>query len=117
MKKPILLLLIIILASPVFASSFASETEWQPVKRESQTLGTNHPGGEIWGQIRVFTGHSVILESGEEYDFSKNVLVDVENLKQNKKGNVRIVLDLDGKADYVFFHGIDMPEMFRRFGR
>lgn len=117
MKKITLLLFVMVLTHPVFETHAASDIAWHPVQLSEQTPGSQSNGDEVWGQIQVFTGRSIILESGQEYGFSKNVLIDVENLAQNIKGNVRIVLDLDGKAEFVFFHGIDMPEMFRRFGR
>lgn len=117
MKKMILTASVIILSVTVFETSFASEIKPQHVKPERNAREHNAPGAEIWGRVQIYRGDSITLENGQTYRFSKNVLVDVENLAQNKKGNVRIVLDLNGKAEFVLFHGIDMPEMFRRFGR
>jgi hypothetical protein len=117
MKKIILLLLVLLLSSALSKTSAASEVKWSPIKLERQMLGADNVGAEIWGQVRAYRGDKITLTNGQTYHFSKNVLVALENLAKNEKGNVRIVLDLNGKADFVFFHGIDMPDMFRQFGK
>lgn len=78
----------------------------------------NHLRAEgIWGEIRYYTNHKITLENGQQYRFSKNVLIDVETLEKDDRGNVRILLDDSGHARKIFFNGIDMPDVHRRFKR
>lgn len=71
-------------------------------------------GGTIWGNIKRYTD-SYIVVNGRTYPFHKNVVIDTFSLRKDDRGNVRIVLDEQGKVLYVFFYGIDMPDVIRRY--
>lgn len=68
----------------------------------------------IWGFIEGYTNDYIIV-SGKRYEFTKDVVIDTYTLERNKMGNVRVELDPDGKAKEIYFYGIDMPDVIRRF--
>ncbi len=112
MKKFIFLVSLIIFSNPLTAKAI-NPTQWTPVSMAE----ANTQIGEIWGNIGFYNNTVIKLENGQQFRLSKNVLIDVENLANDIRGNVRVLLDADGKAKAVFFHGIDMPEVIRRYKR
>lgn len=88
----------------------------QPDTREAQ-FQNQTPEEGVWGEIRHYTNHHITLKTGQQYNFSKQVLIDVENLEKDARGNVRIVLDDSGNARKILFSGIDMPDVIRQFKR
>ena len=96
MKKAIFVLLGLILTLSLVLPSIAMEDE-------------------VWGRVRHYTGHRIMLENGQSYDFTKNVIIGLESLEADERGNVHIFLDVFGKATKVLFKGIDMPEVISRF--
>ena len=72
--------------------------------------------GAIWGNMEHYTGDYAFI-SGKRYEFSKVTIVDTYSLKPDSRGNVRVILDQEGKVAQLFFHGIDMPEVVKRFRR
>lgn len=114
MKKS-LLLLVIAFSAALPLGTTAAEVTWTPTGMNFGQPEGNPETDGVWGQVRHFTDHRIALEDGQEFRFSKNVLIDVENLAIDVRGNVRILLDASGKAKAVFFNGIDMPEVMSRF--
>lgn len=108
MRKTSLILLAVITSISCLYLSTASAREGS-----AQHIRTEG----IWGKIRYYTNHKITLENGQQYRFSKNVLIDVETLEKDDRGNVRILLDDSGRARKIFFNGIDMPDVHRRFKR
>lgn len=92
------------------ASATAAEAAGQ-----AQKVGERSEERGIWGKIEALTNHDILLVGGKRYAFAKNVLIDTESLSPDARGNVRIILDPSGKAREIFFNGIDMPEVFRRY--
>lgn len=43
------------------------------------------------------------------------MIIDTDTLEKDKKGNVRVELDKNGRTAEVCFYGIDMPESIRQF--
>ncbi len=111
MKNAILILFALILYGPLALPASAAQVQWTPV---SMTEADPQKEG-LWGNIRFYTNKDIKLETGQHIRFSKNVLIDVENLANDDRGNVRILLDADGNAKAIFFNGIDMPDVIRRF--
>jgi hypothetical protein len=70
----------------------------------------------IWGNIDFYTNHYIVVD-GKRYNFAKNVIIDTYSLQPDKKGNVRVELDPSGNAKEVFFYGVDMPQVIKRFKR
>ena len=83
-----------------------------PSTREAQ-FQNQTPKEEVWGEIRHYTDHHITLKTGQKFNFSKHVLIDVESLSKDDRGNVRIMLDDAGNAQEILFNGIDMPEVIR----
>ncbi len=98
MKKAVFVLLTVIFALSLTIPSMATEEG-------------------IWGMVRHYTGHRITLKNGQHYDFSKNVIIGLESLEPDERGNVHIFLDAFGNAEKVLFKGIDMPDVIRRFSR
>lgn len=71
----------------------------------------------VWGNIERYSNRFIQLVDGRRFDYTKNVVIDTESLESDRRGNVRIVLDASGKATRIFFNGIDMPDVIRRFKR
>ncbi len=70
--------------------------------------------GSVWGEIKRYTD-SYILVDNRTYPYAKNVVIDTYTLEKDERGNVRIVLDETGRVTHIFFYGIDMPDVIRRY--
>lgn len=71
-------------------------------------------GTTVWGTIKRYTDSHVIVDE-KPYKLARNVLIDTYSLKKDPRGNVRLVLDANGHVARMFFYGIDMPDVVRRF--
>lgn len=121
MRKNILILLAVIVSisyfNPAVVTAETEENELRPPRTRETPFKNQTPEEDIWGEIRHYTNRGITLKTGQQYTFSKNVLIDVENLGKDERGNVRIVLDDSGNAAKIFFNGIDMPNVIRQFKR
>lgn len=70
----------------------------------------------IWGNIDEYTNRYVVV-SGTRYPYGENVIIDTYSLHQDRRGNVRVELDAQGRAKEVFFYGIDMPQAAQQYKR
>lgn len=70
----------------------------------------------VWGKIDHYTNEFAVVD-GTRYHFGQNVVIDTYSLKPDKRGNVRVVLDAQGKVAQLFFHGLDMPVVIEQFKR
>lgn len=70
----------------------------------------------VWGNLYEYSNTYVNVD-GTKYYFSANVIIDTYSLTKDPNGNVRVELDVDGKAKGVYFYGIDMPEAVGRYKR
>lgn len=117
MKKAQFLLLALIFSTVPIMETKAIDLKWTLAGMNFAQPEGNPEVDGIWGRVRHFTNNRITLETGQEFRFSSNVLIDVENLAIDNRGNVRILLDASGNAKAVFFNGVDMPEVVRRFKR
>jgi hypothetical protein len=70
----------------------------------------------IWGKIDHYSDNYAIVD-GKKYEFSKTTIIDTYSLNPDKRGNVRVVLDEQGRVAQLFFYGIDMPAVVKQFRR
>lgn len=68
----------------------------------------------VWGTIKRYTDSYVIVD-GKAYKLARNVVIDTYSLEQDPRGNVRLTLDANGRVAKMFFYGIDMPDVVRRY--
>lgn len=71
-------------------------------------------GGTVWGMIKRYTNSHIVV-NGKTYPFHKHVVIDTFSLRRDDRGNVRLELDAQGKVTEVYFYGIDMPDVIRRY--
>lgn len=76
----------------------------------------NEQPGAIWGKLEYYTQDFAMID-GKRYEFGKLTVVDTYSLKPDKRGNARVLLDQQGKVAQLFFFGIDMPEIVKRYRR
>lgn len=88
----------------------------------------------VWGNIVSYTDHEITVseiitdsetykhekdnngtDNVKSYHLSKDVIIDTYSLEEDEKGNVRIELNSGGLAEEVYFYGIDMPDVIRKF--
>lgn len=97
-----------------------SQISWSAVASVYADRGRAHDeedgrlGGTIWGSVKHYTDSDIVV-NGRSYPFHKNVVIDTYSLRKDDRGNVRITLDAYGKVTGVFFYGIDMPDVIRRY--
>lgn len=72
--------------------------------------------GAIWGKLEYYTQDFAMID-GKRYEFGKLTIVDTYSLTPDKRGNARVLLDQQGKVAQLFFFGIDMPEIVKRYRR
>ena len=77
---------------------------------------TISPETGIWGKIDYYSNEHVQVD-GRKYEFSKTTTMDTYSLKPDQRGNVRVVLDAQGRVARLYFYGIDMPDVIRQFHR
>ena len=77
---------------------------------------TISPETGIWGKIDYYSNEHVQVD-GRKYEFSKTTTMDTYSLKPDQRGNVRVVLDAQGRVARLYFYGIDMPDVIRQFRR
>ena len=70
----------------------------------------------VWGKIDYYSNEHVQVD-GRKYEFSKTTTMDTYSLKPDQRGNVRVVLDAQGRVARLYFYGIDMPDVIRQFRR
>lgn len=71
-------------------------------------------GLTVWGTIKRYTDSYVIVDE-KPYKFARNVVIDTYSLEKDPRGNVRLTLDANGRVARMFFYGIDMPDVVRRY--
>lgn len=71
-------------------------------------------GMGVWGKIKRYTDSYVVVDE-KSYKLAKNVVIDTYSLEKDPRGNVRLTLDANGRVAQMFFYGIDMPEVVRRY--
>lgn len=76
--------------------------------------GGHDEGTTVWGTIKRYADGYIIVD-GKPYHFAKNVVIDTYSLEEDPRGNVRLTLDADRRVTHVFFYGIDMPDVVRRY--
>lgn len=76
--------------------------------------GGHDEGTTVWGTIKRYADGYIIVD-GKPYHFAKNVVIDTYSLKEDPRGNVRLTLDANRRVTHVFFYGIDMPDVVRRY--
>ncbi|HEU4686150.1 MAG TPA: hypothetical protein VFS39_16705 [Nitrospira sp.] len=72
------------------------------------------PETGIWGKIDYYSNGYVQVD-GRKYEFSKTTTMDTYSLKPDQRGNVRVVLDGQGRVARLYFYGIDMPDVIKRY--
>lgn len=106
--------------SITFTAGDTGQAKWEIVASASADRGGGGRrgdgtlGGTIWGNIKRYTDSYIVLNE-RTYPFHKNVVIDTFSLRTDDRGNVRITLDEHGKVTQVFFYGIDMPDVIRRY--
>jgi hypothetical protein len=70
----------------------------------------------IWGNVQEYT-NTYIMVDDVKYEYTHEVIIDTYSLEKNIKGNVRVELNDDGMAEEIYFYGISMPDVIRKFKR
>ncbi len=113
-------MLLPLMVSLSFTSEESRDNAWDvvaTVQAESGLGGGGDDdklGGRVWGKIKHYTD-SYITVDNKRYYYARNVVIDTYTLEKDKRGNVRIMLDEHGKVTHIFFYGIDMPDVIRRY--
>jgi hypothetical protein len=89
---------------------------WLPFQALADQQYSHDIVAEVWGHIHEYTDEYIVV-TGKRYDYGQNVIIDTASLQPDRRGNVRVQLNAHGKAVVIFFYGIDMPEVFRRYRR
>jgi hypothetical protein len=75
----------------------------------------NQPG-VIWGKLDFLTNREAVVD-GHRYQYAHNVIIHTRALTADKRGNVKVTLDLRGQAIEVSLYGIEETDAMTKYFR
>lgn len=92
----------------------SSLSSWTTLARVEAAPAGGQDGQAVWGTIKRYTDSYVVVD-GRTYTFAEDVVIDTYSLEKDERGNVRLQLDGRGRVQEMFFYGLDMPDVIRRY--
>jgi hypothetical protein len=72
--------------------------------------------GVIWGKLDFLTNRDAVVD-GRRYPYAHNVIIHTRALTPDKRGNVKVTLDLKGYAIEVSLYGIEETDAMTKYFR
>jgi len=73
----------------------------------------DQPGG-IWGKLEFLTNRDAVVD-GRRYPYAHNVIIHTRALTPDKRGNVKVTLDLKGYAIEISLYGIEETDAMTKY--